>query len=266
MHDPKRMGTQADTDWAKRTALKLLDRYGITDPEDIDLESIAWDLGIDIRESDLKSSEAQLIRKGKTGLIRIRRGESDTPRGRFSIAHELGHWELHPHGNQYWVCTVDQIHRYRGNSMEIEANAYSAELLMPTPMFRPLCKKGTFGLALTDHLANKFGTSLQATALRMVEETDEPAIVVLSDGESVCWSKRNQKKLPDFEFHIAKGSELDSETRAWAAAVDGDSSGLVDAKAWFPHLKDHYYYSVHEDVRYFDEYDLALSLIVVHQD
>jgi hypothetical protein len=149
--------------------------------------------------------------------------------------------------------------------MEIEANAFSAELLMPTPLFQPLCQKGTFGFILADRLAQTFGTSLQATALRMVEETNEPAIVVLSDGEKVCWSRRNQRKLPDFEFHIPKGFHLDPDSKAWGASIDGDVSDEVHARVWFPNLKDAHHYSVYEDTRYVETYDLALSLLVVHQ-
>ncbi|MGV3615754.1 MAG: ImmA/IrrE family metallo-endopeptidase [Fimbriimonas sp.] len=256
----------ADSARAKRAALRLIDYFGITNSKDIDLELMAWHLGIDIRECRLKKSEAQLIRKGKVGLIRVRYGEATTPRGRFSIAHELGHWEMHPDGNQFWICTADQIHRYQGSAMEVEANAFASELLMPTPLFQPLCRQGTFGFRLADRLSSQFGTSLQATALRMVDETQEPAIVVLSDGERVCWSKRNQRKLPDFDFHIEKGRDLHCDTRAWSASLDGDSSGSVPARAWFPALKDARHYSVHEDVRYIEAYELALSLIVVHED
>ncbi|HQU19461.1 MAG TPA: ImmA/IrrE family metallo-endopeptidase [Fimbriimonadaceae bacterium] len=227
---------------------------------------MAWHFGIDIREASLKNSEAQLIRKGNVGVIRIRHGEKDTPRGRFSIGHEIGHWKLHPDQNQYWICTAEQIHQYKGNWMEVEANAFSSELLMPTPVFRPFCQKGTFGFVLADRLSSLFGTSLQATALRMIDETPEPAIVVLSDGDKVCWSKRNQRKLPDFAFHIPRDMDLHDESLAWSASIDGDQSGTVDAKVWFPNLPDAWRYTVYEDARNIEAYGLALSLIVVHEE
>lgn len=260
------MPMEPDVDGAKRAALKLIDHYGITDPREIDLESIAWGLGIDIQESNLRNSEAQLIRKGGVGLIRVRHGEKDTPRGRFSIGHEVGHWSLHPNQGQYWICTAEQIHRYKGSSMEVEANAFSAELLMPTPLFKPVCDKGSAGFFLVDRLAQMFGTSVQAAALRMVDESSEPVAVVLSDGESVCWSKRNQRKLGEFAFHIPKGRPLDSDTRAWNASLDGDSSGQVEASAWFPDLKNSHRYVVHEDVRYVESYGVTLSILIVHEE
>ncbi len=255
-----------DLERAKRAALILIDQFGITEPEEINLESITWDLGIDIHECSLANSEAQLIRKGKLGVIRIRHGQSEAPRGRFSIGHELGHWVLHPNENQYWICTEDQIHLYQGSAMEVEANVFASELLMPTPIFRPLCRRGTVGFNLADHLAAKFRTSLQATVLRMVDETDEAAIAVLSDGNNVCWSKRNQRKLPDFAFHLEKGRSLHDDTLAWNATLDGDSAGYVDARVWFPKLKEAYRYKVYEDVRYLDAYELTLSLIIVQEE
>lgn len=260
------MPTEPDLEGARRAALKLVDHYGITDPKEIDLESIAWGLGIDVQESNLKGSEAQLIRKGKVGLIRIRHGERNTPRGRFSIGHEIGHWTLHPTQSQYWVCTSDQIHRYQGSAMEIEANAFSAELLMPSPLFKPICDKGSASFGLVDHLAQTFGTSVQAAALRMVDESREPVAVVLSDGEAVCWSKRSPRRLGEFCFHIPRGRKLHCDTLAWNASLDGDSSGLVEAKAWFPDLKDAHRYVVQEDARYIESYGVTLSILVVQEE
>jgi len=258
--------TEPDVEHARRAALSVIDYYGIDKAAEIDLESIAWGLGIDIREARLKNSEAQLIRKRVAGIIRIRPGEQHTARGRFSIAHEIGHWRLHPEQNQYWICTADQIHRYKGNAMEIEANAFSAELLMPTPLFRPHVHKGTFGFTLADHLAKTFSTSLQATTLRMVDETKEPAVVVLSDSDQVCWSKRNRSLLPGFEFHIPRGQRLHPDSKAWGASLDGDGSDESDATRWFPSIKDPYHFAVYEETRYLEAYDLALSLLVVHEE
>ena len=256
-----------DADRARRAALRVIDHFGITKPNEIDLESIAWGLGVEITEATLKNCEAELIRKGKVGVIRVRRGEANLPRRRYSIGHELGHWELHPDKNQYWISTADQIHRYKGSSMEIEANIFASELLMPTPLFRPYCRRGTFGFPLADRLAALFQTSLQATALRMVDETDEPAVVVLSDGEQVCWSKRNQKKLPAFEYKIPRGMPLHHETMAWGASIDGDSGATeVPSYAWFPGLRDGHRHCIYEEVRYLETYDLALSLLVVHEE
>ena len=218
------MTREPNTEGAKRAALSLIDYFGITKADQIDLESIAWGLGIDLRESDLKKSEAQLIRKGSVGVIRLRPGQNHTPRGRFSIGHEIGHWQLHPNENQYWICTEEQIHQYQGNWMEIEANAFSSEFLMPTPVFRPRCQRGDFGFELADQLAAEFGTSLQATTLRMVEETPEPAVVVLSDGDNVRWSRRNTRKLPDYVFHIPRGTALHQDSLAWNAIADGDKA------------------------------------------
>ncbi len=256
----------AGADQARRAALNVIDRFGIESAEEVHLESITWAMDVDVREGNLKNSEAQLLRKGSAGIIRIRKGESATPRGRFSIGHELGHWVLHPNENQFWICTEDQIHRYQGSTMEVQANVFASELLMPTPIFGPLCRNGSMDFKLADYLAAEFRTSLQATTLRMIDETDEPAIAILTDGDRVCWSKRNQCKLPDFEFHIEKGRELHEETHAWSATLDGDASDWVDARAWFPSLRDSHRYRVFEDVRYIEAYELTLSLIVVHEE
>lgn len=121
------------------------------------------------------------------------------------------------------------------------------------------------GFGLADHLAKIFGTSLLATVLRMMDETDEAAITVQTDGNNVCWSKRNSRKLPEFDFHVEKGRVISDETLAWNAVLDGDASGKVDPKTWFPQLTQSHCYEVFEEVRYLEVYGLTLSLLMMDE-
>ncbi len=47
----------------------LLQEYGVSQPEDIDLEAIAFDQGATIRYRQMDSCEAQIIGHGKTAII-----------------------------------------------------------------------------------------------------------------------------------------------------------------------------------------------------
>lgn len=257
---------EPDLKCARESALRCIKRFGISEPKEIDLESIAWAMGIEVRESTLRSAEAQLLRMGKHGIIRLRSGMSDQPRGRFSIGHELGHWSLHGMASQYWICSPENIHQYAGGRLEVEANAFASELLMPTPLFRPICRGRSTDFSLADELASKFRTSLQATVLRMIDESDEAAVAVLTDGKRVCWAKRNTRRLPEFEFHIKRDAMLQANTLAWNAILDGDATDYVDPTAWFPSLSDSERYSVQEDVRFIEDYDLTLSILVVQEN
>src|SRR5690242_20712862 len=58
-------------------------------------------------------------------------------RQRFTIAHELGHLELHSHDElhidrNYRIYLRNQLSSQAVDPAEIEANAFAAELLMPT--------------------------------------------------------------------------------------------------------------------------------------
>lgn len=64
------------------------------------------------------------------------------PRRRFTIAHELGHWQLHRHGGQGVYCraSVVDVEEPDGSPTlaepEEEANEFAAALLMPARLIR----------------------------------------------------------------------------------------------------------------------------------
>ena len=69
----------------------LLQEYGVSQPEDIDLEAIAFDQGATIKYRRMDSCEARISGHGTTAVISIN-NTSHPDRQRFSLAHELGHW------------------------------------------------------------------------------------------------------------------------------------------------------------------------------
>lgn len=79
-------------------------------------------------------------------------------RKRFSIAHELGHLYLgHLHGNSSSDLNTE-------NFDEIEANAFAAQLLMPTTLLRKDIKAGTKD---PEMLAKKYNVSIDAMWLQL---------------------------------------------------------------------------------------------------
>ena len=56
---------------AEQKASGIIDRYGITSPEHIRLEDIAFDLGVRIVERPLTGAAASLVRWGRYGTIRV---------------------------------------------------------------------------------------------------------------------------------------------------------------------------------------------------
>ncbi|MGA9525959.1 MAG: ImmA/IrrE family metallo-endopeptidase [Myxococcaceae bacterium] len=133
----------------------ILRTLGIAFPP-VDVQAVAQRLGITLGWSDHHSGELRV--EGDDALILIRKGEA-LVRQRFTVAHELGHLMLH---------SVDRAYRHNdstfaGNTMEIQANQFAADLLMPLWMMDPAAQ--AFGADLKK-LAQLFKVSEQAAKLR----------------------------------------------------------------------------------------------------
>lgn len=59
---------------AEIAAEALLKRFGIVDPTQIELEDVAYALGVTVLKGRLDGAEAWLLRRGERGVIRARNG------------------------------------------------------------------------------------------------------------------------------------------------------------------------------------------------
>ena len=95
---------------AEGAASGLLKKYGYSAPEELILEDLAFALGAEVRRYPMDNVEGCLYRIGNRGIIQIN-SRAIRNRQRFSLAHEIGHWELHPELRQ--KCSArSKIHRY----------------------------------------------------------------------------------------------------------------------------------------------------------
>jgi hypothetical protein len=101
----------------------------ISRPDEIDVEAIAYDFGVEVRYGDLSGCDATLVGYGARGIATIQR-QSIRTRQRFSIGHELGHWEHHR--GQSFRCRVDENFRQLGAKREGE-RAAGRRLRCPSP-------------------------------------------------------------------------------------------------------------------------------------
>jgi Zn-dependent peptidase ImmA (M78 family) len=176
-------------------------------PIPVPIVDIAVGAGItEIKPIETTAFEGALITPDdkSTGVILVN-GASRPERRRFTVGHELGHflnpWHTPPKDG--FKCTKSDMAAQRsGNSnalakMEIEANEFSAEMLMPRKLFvRDLRKMKSPGLEHIIDLANRYETSKLATARRFVELNDECTAYVLSKNEVIEHSYRHK----DFPF------------------------------------------------------------------
>lgn len=209
-----------------------------------------------------KGLDGSLVRSGKHGIIGFRRDIQEPGRIAFTIAHELGHWELHPQHNQAMACTAGDIAAYKGTGIEQEANASAAELLMPTPMLALGLRFASPTVQKACEVATTYGTSLTAAAIRVVELIDYPAMVILSENNQVKWVVKNQKARQFFT--VQRGDQINDEALAWNCLTEIDELEQpvpVEPGAWFARDRNAHRLTVWEQSAVLGDYDLVLSIV-----
>lgn len=240
-------------------AERLLQIYGITSPEEIDLEAIAFDQGIRVKYHLLTGCEARIIGLGDHAIITVDGRRSKT-RQRFSAAHELGHW--HHHRGKTLTCRSTDIGNYGtlASDRERAADRFAADLLLPPFLFRPECKKfreSTF--ECIESLSQLFMTSVTSTAIQTVDHGPEIVILVCHGVEKRKWF-RVSKDMPE---HWFPKKFLDRESCAFDLLRNSDRrSGrtLVPADAWFDDSAASNYHVYEDSFKIAD--DEVLSVLV----
>ena len=212
-------------------AERHLQDLGITEPEEIDLEAIAFDAGAQLRYRPLDGCEGRIIGRDNQAIITVNTRGSDR-RKRYSVAHELGHW--HHHRGKCLVCRVEETRPQTAMSPERVADGYAADLLMPWYLFKPRARQQPkFNFAAVTALADMFDTSLTATAIRLVESGYTPSLVVCHGQSGRRWFARSPS-VPDRWF---PRDTLDVESYAFdilfGTAEDDTQPHKIGADAWF---------------------------------
>ena len=123
---------------ARDRAKDLILRYHITRPA-IPVEVIAKELGLTVRYSNLDAEISGMIYMQNGSTIVGINSSHHPNRQRFTLAHECGHFLLH---REHIIGAVHVDKRYPAllrsdissqgvDAMEIEANQFAAELLVP---------------------------------------------------------------------------------------------------------------------------------------
>lgn len=149
-------------------AEEVLEYLGIKDIP-VPIEEIAAKYNIKIGRAPSDDFSGLFIRKDGYSLIGINNKEP-LARQRFTIAHELGHYFLHPNKNTF-IDYRDNKTGIERTPKEVQANMFAAALLMP----RKKLEKDFMGIARNgfheDHLlslAQKYNVSKDAMQIRLI--------------------------------------------------------------------------------------------------
>jgi len=249
---------------ARTEAKSIIKQLGIHDAAQIDLEAIAFALGVLVYERPLRGSLARLVRRGNKGVIAVRERIREIGQKRFCIAHELGHFALHDRLDQLVFCTDEMLAWYKTRPEELEANEFAAELLMPEDLFRSLAHPEPTWNSL-GVLAETFRTTMTATLIRYVELGICTCALVHSHAGTIRWFRASD----EFPFRMmSPGSTVDPTSCAWEFFQTGKAlrqSDYVPASAWIEDSLSNTGWVLQEILFASSHYNSALSLLTVAQ-
>jgi Zn-dependent peptidase ImmA (M78 family) len=196
------------------SAERLLQRFGVERPDQIDLEAIAYDLGALVVYGELDGCEARIVGQGERAIITVN-SRAILERQRFSIGHELGHWTEGWRGRGF-LCGRDDIadsdpRADAKRDAETQANCFAANLILPDYLFVPAASGKPLTVDAAQALAVDFHASITATAIKLVKRGSHP-------GMAVCYSRRGREwfvsghGLPDWFLPL---QELHQDTEAF---------------------------------------------------
>ncbi|RUW20000.1 MULTISPECIES: ImmA/IrrE family metallo-endopeptidase [unclassified Mesorhizobium] len=135
-------------------------------------------------------------------------------RRRFTIAHELGHFLMPSHvpsAEGRFLCRLQDMLALKANEadrrmkMEVEANRFAANILMPAPLFRKDAAAGKDpDLSHLVKLADKYDVSKEAASRSYVRYREEPVAVVIARHGKVLRVYGDYAKFPGLSAERAR--------------------------------------------------------------
>lgn len=155
----------------------------------VDPLAVAKELGVEVHVEDLGSGmEGAMLCAGKNAAIVINTRIHDPRRRSFTAAHELGHYSLHRDRKEL-RCSIDDLLDVAPHpaNIEQEANEFAMTLLMPMDDVRAQAAGQLPSLSLVKRMAERYGTSLTATALRLRESSAGSFAIVFVKQGTIGW-------------------------------------------------------------------------------
>lgn len=220
---------------ARDAARALSRRFGVTAPAHINIEAFAARLGATVTVGPLEGAIAQLVRVGREAHIIVSERITDACAVRFSIAHELGHLVLgHPSRPPSELCggVRGGLGSQDERNLELEANAFAGELLMPSHLVQRSCEVSPVSMDIPWRIAREYNVSILASAIQFTALASERCAAVFSARREVVWTAASAT----FDRDIPRGKRIDPESVAWDFFANGtldDRAQPVPADAWF---------------------------------
>ncbi len=159
----------------------------------------------------------------------------DKERGRFTLAHELGHYFIDSHRIALKAGLIKpHPSRYNKNKHQIierEADYFASCILMPEKRFRKDCERfRKFDYQVIENLAKKYFVSITACAIRFSDIGTHPITIIYSENNLIHWRWSSndfpywnlidgKNKIPDDSLagrYYKTGNGVKTQEELWA--------------------------------------------------
>jgi len=235
------------TDYRKKKISERADYLSVVfaSADVTDLAAIAANEQLPVHFDHYEDSfDGMLVHDGSQFHIHINLDKGNSPtskRGRFSLAHEYGHYFISEHriGLKYGLLephgSVNSLNHE--TLIELEANYFASCLLMPFAKYKAFAARKDFSFDLINSISDHFQTSLMATILRFIEAGTREFMVVISKKSLVRWyAKSNDFPGFAFKFKVGQAVPVKTLTANFFSQTDPPIQSLVldrDPEDWF---------------------------------
>lgn len=161
-------------------------------------------------------------------------------RGRFTVAHELGHYYIEEHRTALKRNLAPSHPSFIDFSsdiqVELEADFFASSLLIPKTRLLKDIRKRNFSMALINELKDKYNVSLTAMLLKYASIGNHPIMIVASENAKIKWFKYSADFLFKY-INATAGFKVPILTVAgdifYKNSIVDKSDEIVYAKDWF---------------------------------
>lgn len=246
------MARVANEIMARRVANETLTTLGIASYP-VDPVAIAEQLGFSVEDTPGFPAHCFGALSFVDGTFRILVSTACPTAGhrRFTVSHEVGHAAIDGHLDAMgWMeqegartALSEGHYRSRKDPVEVEADHFASELLMPECWARSVVDALPVGLDAIRTLADRFEASLSCAAVRYAQLSAAPVVVVLARGHTIEWvsASREVQQAEFFRYNATRTATLPSgsATRRLADVPEAVHAGEQDSSVdflqdWFP--------------------------------
>lgn len=159
--------------------------------------------------------EGAIIKKDGQGFIFFNQASIES-RQRFTIGHELGHWMIPSHllGDSL-SCTKEQLSHFNSKGkvltkevrIEIEANRFSAYILMPKREFKEDINQAEPNLCNLFQISQKYNVSMAACCLRFKDLSDY-SCAIIHHHNFIIQKILKTKGFPNLDINFKEGGYI----------------------------------------------------------